>query len=58
MERSRVTVAWFNDPITSPYDHTILADVGYNNIRDYTVQANAARGGTRPSARARAGRRV
>jgi lysophospholipase L1-like esterase len=48
--RARVIVAWFNDPVTSPYDHTIIGEVAYNNVRDYTVQANVARGGTAPPA--------
>jgi lysophospholipase L1-like esterase len=43
--RSRVVVAWFNDGITSPYDHTITAEPAYNSLRDYTVEANRARGG-------------
>jgi lysophospholipase L1-like esterase len=43
--RTRVIVAWFNDPVTSPYDHTVVGEVAYNNVRDYTVQANAALGG-------------
>lgn len=44
--RARVLVAWFNDPITSPYDHTLVGEPAYNNLADYTVEANAARGGT------------
>jgi lysophospholipase L1-like esterase len=44
--RGRVIVAWFNDPITSPYDHTIAGEPAYNSLRDYTVEANAARGGS------------
>jgi lysophospholipase L1-like esterase len=43
--RARVLVAWFNDGITSPYDHTISAEPAYNSLADYTVDANAARGG-------------
>jgi lysophospholipase L1-like esterase len=45
-QRGRVIVAWYNDPATSPYDHTIVGEVAYNSLRDYTVQANAAPGGT------------
>jgi lysophospholipase L1-like esterase len=45
-QRGQVIVAWYNDPATSPYDHTIVGEVAYNSIRDYTVQANAAAGGT------------
>jgi lysophospholipase L1-like esterase len=43
--RSRVLVAWFNDGITSPYDHTISAEPAYNSLADYTVDANRAPGG-------------
>jgi len=43
--RGRVLLAWFNDPITSPYDHTIAGEPAYNSLRDYTVEVNAARGG-------------
>jgi lysophospholipase L1-like esterase len=48
--RSRVLVAWFNDGITSPYDHTISAEPAYNSLSDYTVDANPARGGGSPPA--------
>jgi lysophospholipase L1-like esterase len=48
--RSRVLVAWFNDGITSPYDHTISAEPAYNSLRDYTLEANKARGGSVPTA--------
>jgi lysophospholipase L1-like esterase len=48
-KRARVIVAWFNDPVTSPYDHTVVGEVAYNNLADYTVEANAARGGTAPT---------
>ncbi len=46
--RGKVIVGWFNDPITSPYDHTIAGEAAYNSLRDYTVEANAARGGGAP----------
>jgi lysophospholipase L1-like esterase len=45
-QRGRVIVAWFNDPMTSPYDHTVVGEVAYNSLKDYTVQASAAAGGT------------
>jgi lysophospholipase L1-like esterase len=45
-QRGQVVLTWYNDPSTSPYDHTVVGEVGYNNLRDYTVQANAAPGGT------------
>jgi lysophospholipase L1-like esterase len=44
--RQRVIVAWFNDPITSPYDHTLVGEPAYDSLRDYTLEANAAPGGT------------
>src|SRR5206468_30354 len=43
--RQRVIVGWFNDPITSPYDHTLVAEPAYDSLRDYTLEANAAPGG-------------
>src|SRR5256885_3510756 len=46
-QRGQVIVAWYNDPATSPYDHTVVGDVAYNNLRDYTIQVNAAPGGSR-----------
>jgi lysophospholipase L1-like esterase len=45
-QRHQVIVAWYNDPATSPYDHTVVNDVAYNNLRDYTIDVNAAPGGT------------
>jgi lysophospholipase L1-like esterase len=44
-----VLIAWYNDPITSPYDHTIVGESGYNNLGGYTIQANAAAGSSPPS---------
>src|SRR5205823_2794022 len=32
-QRGQVIVAWYNDPSTSPYDHTVVGDVAYNNLR-------------------------
>ena len=51
-QRTQVILAWYNDPSTSPYDHTVVGEVGYNNLRDDTVQANAAPEGTVPPLRA------
>ena len=39
-------IGWYNDPITSPYDHTVVGEVGYNNLGAYTIQANPAAGGS------------
>ena len=29
--RGQVVVGWYNDPVTTPYDHTVIGEVGYNN---------------------------
>jgi len=49
-QRRRVVVGWFNDPMTTPYDHVLIGDNAYNNLRDYTIDANAAPGGGSPPA--------
>jgi lysophospholipase L1-like esterase len=46
--RGTVMVGWYNDPITTPYDHTMIGDAAYNNIGSYTIDGNAAAGGTTP----------
>jgi lysophospholipase L1-like esterase len=46
--RGLVVVGWYNDPITTPYDHTVNGDAGYNNLRNYTIEVNAAAGGGSP----------
>jgi hypothetical protein len=47
-QRADVVVGWFNDPITSPFDHTIVGEVAYNNVGTYTIETNAAAGGGAP----------
>jgi len=53
-KRTKVVVIWTNDS-TGPYDHKVSGpyykneDKGYNNLRSYTLQANAAPGGTLPA---------
>ena len=42
--RGPVVVGWYNDPITTPYDHTVTGDVAYNNLGSYTVQVNPGAG--------------
>ncbi|HDQ25483.1 MAG TPA: hypothetical protein ENN43_01895 [bacterium] len=45
-KREKIIVVWYNDD-TSPYDHTLITaqeSPGYNNIRDYTIEANEAGG--------------
>jgi len=44
-QRGQVIVGWYNDPITSPYDHVISGEVAYNSLKDYSIQGNAAAGG-------------
>jgi hypothetical protein len=30
--RGEVMVGWYNDPITTPYDHTVTGDQAYDNL--------------------------
>ena len=46
--RGPVVVGWYNDPITTPYDHTVTGDVAYNNLGSYTIQVNPGAGGGQP----------
>jgi len=46
--RGPVVVGWYNDPITTPYDHTVTGDVAYDNLGSYTLQVNPAAGGGQP----------
>ena len=46
--RGRVLVAWYNDPITSPYEHGYVGQVGYDIPSTYTIESNAAPGGALP----------
>ena len=48
-QRGKVLVSWYNDPITSEYDHTVDQSVGYNIPQDYTIEVNATPGGTSPA---------
>ena len=48
--RGQVVVGWYNDPITTPYDHTVTGDAAYNNLGSYTIQVNPAAGGGQPPA--------
>ena len=43
--RGQVVVGWYNDPITTPYDHTVIDEVAYNNLGSYTIQVNPGAGG-------------
>jgi lysophospholipase L1-like esterase len=42
-------VAYYNDPMTSAYDHLYIGDNAYNNLKNYTIELNAAPGGSVPS---------
>jgi lysophospholipase L1-like esterase len=46
--RGLVVLGWYNDPITTPYDHVLVGQQGYNNLRSYTIQVNPAAGGGNP----------
>lgn len=48
--RKNVVLAWYNDPATGAYDHTLISVNAYNIPGDYTIQANAAAGGGSPPA--------
>ena len=48
--RGQVVVGWYNDPVTTPYDHTVIGEVGYNNLGSYTIQVNPGAGGGQPPA--------
>lgn len=48
--RTRVAVAWYNDPVTPDYDPTLINVNAYNLPSDYTLEANRAAGGELPSA--------
>lgn len=45
-QRSKVLVVWYNE--STDYDHTIIRYPAYNMPQDYTIEANAAAGGTQP----------
>ena len=46
--RADVVVAYFNDTVTYHYDHVLVDQVGYDNLGSYTIDANAAPGGSAP----------
>jgi hypothetical protein len=43
--RGKVVVAWYNND-TGAYDHTLIGELAYNLASAYTLEANAAPGGT------------
>jgi lysophospholipase L1-like esterase len=44
-QRGQVLAAWYNDPMTSPYDRTVVGEIAYNSLAAYTIDVNAAAGG-------------
>jgi hypothetical protein len=46
--REKVLLVWYNQ--TGDYDHSIINSRAYNNLKNYTVEANAAPGGGNPPA--------
>jgi lysophospholipase L1-like esterase len=48
-QRGQCIVAWYNDPATSAYDHTLNASSASAIPKNYTLQGNAAAGGSDPS---------
>jgi lysophospholipase L1-like esterase len=42
-EREKVLVVWYNPH--GGYDHTLVGENAYNNLKDYTIETNAAPGG-------------
>jgi lysophospholipase L1-like esterase len=48
-QRGQVVAAWYNDPATGIYNPSLVSQT-YNNVpRDYTIEVNAAAGGSLPS---------
>jgi len=45
--RRSIYLVWYNDP-SYGYDHTLAGGPGYNNLGSYTIEANAAPGGSVP----------
>lgn len=48
-DRGKVLVSWYNDPMTSEYNHQLVGGPGYNNVKSYTIQVNSAPGGAEPA---------
>lgn len=44
VQRHKVLIVWYNE--STNYDHTIINNYAYNLPQDYTIEANAAAGGT------------
>lgn len=47
-QRGQVILAWYNDPATKPFNPTLIGDVYYRTPQNYTIEANAAPGGSFP----------
>ena len=46
--RRSIYLVWYNDP-SYGYDHALVGGPGYNNLGSYTIEANAAPGGSVPA---------
>lgn len=47
-QRGNVLLAWYNDPLTPDYNHTLTRNLAYNLPAAYTIEANKAPGGAVP----------
>ncbi|HOY52682.1 MAG TPA: hypothetical protein PLX49_12960, partial [Prolixibacteraceae bacterium] len=51
-ERQKILLVWFNDPLTSIYDHSIyktsIDSMGINNLDSYNIEANKSPKGLLP----------
>jgi lysophospholipase L1-like esterase len=45
--RRSIYLVWYNDP-SYGYDHALVGGPGYNNLGSYTIETNAAPGGSLP----------
>jgi hypothetical protein len=48
-QRGNALLAWYNDPITPDYNHTLTRNPPYNLPSAYTIEANRAGGGAVPA---------
>jgi len=47
-QRGNVLLAWYNDPASDTYDHTLISVNAFNVPQDYTIDVNAGAGGGSP----------
>jgi hypothetical protein len=48
-QRGQVILVWYNDPATKPFNPALIGDVYYRVPENYTIEANAAPGGSFPA---------